>query len=292
MFASGCCQECLSDCATHLAHLPYCFVEHMFIYSRSRKGGATVCGRAMQQVENTGEFSEQGLLTGVDWDEWGSVFNVSPGQRRPVVVEDWSRRPQAVGMYWGLIRKNAPTNDIKPFNARSETIATIPRFRDLLSQRRCLVPCAGWYEWRREGRRKQPYFAHPMDQQAFALAGLYTAWRNDAGEIIASYCIITTTPTPALAPLHDRMPVVLAPEDEQRWVSKDITDLAAVIPLLRPYDRAPIEWYPVSTAVNDTHVDGPHLVRPHLRGAELRGTYSGDFEGELSPRQTMLIGMD
>lgn len=249
-----------------------------------------MCGRAMGNPGEGHEFTEQLSLTDIDWGEWGSNWNLSPGQRGPVVVEDWTGARQLVGMVWGLAQKDTHSSDIKPFNARSETIDRIPRFSRLLPTRRCIVPASGWYEWRAEGRRKQPYFAHPTDRAMFGFAGIYDAWREETGEIAGSYCIITTTPTPDLAPLHNRMPVILAPEDYDLWLSKRVTELGAIQHLLRPYDRASVNWWPVSRKVDNIRSNSPDLPIPCLDGAELRGTLPLEVTGTLAPRQAVLFG--
>jgi putative SOS response-associated peptidase YedK len=238
-----------------------------------------MCGRITRGRGEEFDNGEHWQLRLVDIPIWQPSYNVAPGQLQPIVLEDTFGIRQAITMTWGLTHKDAHPSDPKTINARAETVATIPRFSVLLPRRRCIIPASGWYEWRQEGRRRQPYFAHPVGQSLFGFAGLYNAWRDADGEIHSSYCIITTRPTDGLAPLHNRMPVVLRAEDEARWLSKEVTNLGEILPLLRPYEVGPVEWWPVSRSVNDIRQNGPHLTQPHLDGAELRGTLSGQFAG-------------
>src|SRR5665647_3762098 len=139
----------------------------------------------------------------------------------PVVVEH--DHVELVLMEWGLIPHWA--KDLKsskhPINARAETLAERPMFRGLLKHNRCLIPASGFYEWKQDGPRKEPYYIHLKESPLFAFAGLYDVWDDANGEAHPTYTIITTEANDLVAPLHNRMPVILRPEDEIRWLSPE-----------------------------------------------------------------------
>lgn len=221
-----------------------------------------MCGRLTREQGADMEFSERHRLSGADLDllNLGLTWNAAPGQLLPVIVEDARGRPHVRQMAWGLRARHGdgPT----PINARAETLLQRQMFRHLLPTRRCLVPATGWYEWRPEGGRRQPFYLSVTDQPLFTFAGLYDAWIGEDGAIVGSYCIVTTTPAPSISHVHDRMPVVLAPEDEARWLDRRLRDPRAVLPLLCPYPDDRLTSRPVGTGVNRPGNDGPDLIRP------------------------------
>ena len=149
-----------------------------------------------------------------------------------------------------------------PIHARAETAAEKPMFRDLIRRRRCLVPASGFYQWRRRGRGKQPYFVAVKGRPLFAFAGLYDEAEPGDGPPVASFAVLTTAANALLAPIHDRMPVILHPEDEALWLSREITDPRELEPLLRPFPSEELVAYQVATVVNDARRDGPELIEP------------------------------
>lgn len=190
-------------------------------------------------------------------------FNVAPGQQLPVVVGSAPTRLEP--MVWGLLPawvtdRSAPR---RPINARAETVADLPSFRQALKTGRCLVPASGFYEWAAATDRgpKVPHFFQRHDGGLFAFAGLYEVWRGRDGEEVRSYAIVTTAANEVVAPVHARMPVILAPEAEAQWRDPAITDPSVVLPLLQPYPGAAMIGYPVSRSVNNVRDGGPDLVR-------------------------------
>ena len=175
-----------------------------------------------------------------------SHFNIAPGSTNPVIVVH--ERAEAVMMQWGLVPHWA--KDIstihRPINARAESLAEKPMFRDLLRTKRCIVPASGFFEWKQEGGRKVPFYFHVQDDPVFAFAGLYDVWSNPAGTTLTTYTIITTTPNELMAPIHDRMPVILRQDDEMRWLSRDVLPTDEVKRILAPYPAEGMEAYPVS----------------------------------------------
>jgi putative SOS response-associated peptidase YedK len=148
---------------------------------------------------------------------WVPRWNIAPTQRVPIVRQDRKEPKRTFCLVrWGLIPYWAkePSIGLKTINAMSETAADKPAFRDAMRRHRCLVLADGFYEWKRIGARdKQPYSFSMIDDSAFAFAGLWERWRNPAGEFVETCTILTTKPNSLVADVHDRMPVILKPED-------------------------------------------------------------------------------
>ncbi len=191
-----------------------------------------------------------------------SRFNVPPSQTMPVVVQ--REQTEIVPMRWGLVPHWAKdlTAAQRPINARAETLAERPLFRGLLKRNRCLVPASGFYEWKRDESRKTPYYIRLRDADLFAFAGLYDVWHDAGGATCPTYAIVTTAANRVVAPLHDRMPVILGREDEERWVAGGPPGPEELRSLLGPYSAGAMEAYPVSTRVNSPAADDPSLVAP------------------------------
>ena len=184
-------------------------------------------------------------------------FNVMPSQMMPVIIG--GEPPHLELMQWGFIP--SWSKDGKGFiNARAETVAERPAFRQALRFQRCLVPAGGFYEWRQTPRGKVPHYIHLKDARLFSFAGIYSTWTNPQGEEVRTYAIITTEANELMAPIHNRMPVILRREDEATWLNPAETDPGPLLDLLRPYVADEMEAYPVSRAVNDPANDGPDLL--------------------------------
>ena len=173
---------------------------------------------------------------------------------------------------WGLVPHWAKDMKLGASltNARAETIAAKPAFRDAFARRRCLVPVDGFYEWYRPGEgAKQPYaFAHPAnaagERPPLVLAGLWEAWRDPAGELLRTITLVTTAANRVMAPIHHRMPVILAPEDWAVWLGESAGDAAA---MMRPCAEGLLDHWPVSSAVGNVRNQGAELPLP--QGAAL-----------------------
>lgn len=167
-------------------------------------------------------------------------------------------------MRWGLIPSWArdPAIGGRMINARSETAADKPAFRSALRRRRCLVPADGFYEWQPVGRVKQPYHIHAAGGGPLAIAGLWERWTAPDGGDIETCALLTTAANDAVAALHDRMPVILSPDDFSRWLDPAVTDPAVIADLLRPVAADHLTWHPVSTRVNRVGEDDADLLRP------------------------------
>ena len=191
-----------------------------------------------------------------------SHFNIAPGSTNPVIVVH--ERAEAVMMQWGLVphwAKNITTTH-RPINARAESLAEKPMFRDLLKSQRCIVPASGFFEWKQEWGRKIPFYIHVKDDPVFGFAGLYDVWRNPAGTTLRTYAIITTASNDLMAPIDNRMPVILRQDDEIRWLSRDVLPAEDLHRILAPYPPEGMEVYPVSERVNNTAADDEQLVLP------------------------------
>lgn len=175
------------------------------------------------------------------------------------------RRRYLSYLRWGLIPSWAkdPKVGDRMINARAESLADKPAYERAFRRHRCLVPAEGFYEWQRRGSRKQPMFIHRRDGEPMAFAGLWAAWRdpNDAdGEWLRSCTIVTTGANDTVAPLHDRMPVVLEERDWDRWLDPDAGNVDGLARLLQPASDDLLVAYPVGNAVNSAENDGPELV--------------------------------
>lgn len=231
-------------------------------------------------------------------EEWAALFglaevpslparyNVAPTQTVPVVragLEARLRRtrPESADeragpgrelalVRWGLIphwAKEAGGGSTL-INARSETVAEKPSFRDAFHERRCLVVADGFYEWQAMGRRKQPYWIGLSDRRPFAFAGLWDRWQPEGGEALDSCTILTTDANDALRDLHDRMPVILDAGDYDRWLDPDAASWE-IEPMLRPYPAERMTFFPVSTRVNWVDHDDPGCIEPLRTQTEL-----------------------
>ncbi|MBZ5722743.1 MAG: SOS response-associated peptidase [Acidobacteriia bacterium] len=190
--------------------------------------------------------------------DWEPRYNIAPTQPVPVVRRDDRGMTFNVSlMRWGLIPSWAGDTSAPMINARCETAASKPSFREPLQRRRCLIPADGFYEWQRAAKVKQPFCFEVGEGAIFAFAGLWDRWRDPNGQVIESCTILTTTPNELLADVHDRMPVILAADSYDRWLDPTMQDAASAVGLLKPFDSNLMRRYPVSTRVNLTANDGP-----------------------------------
>ena len=190
-------------------------------------------------------------------------YNVAPSQSVVCVRAALPvRNREAVNLRWGLIPAWAgdPAMGVKLINARSETVAEKPSFRKSFRQRRCLVLADGYYEWKREGARKQPYFIRLKTERPFAFAGLWDRWNNGEGKTIESCVVLTTKPNERLAAIHDRMPVILDPDAYEPWLDPGLQDATRLVTFLAPYSSDAMIADPVGTLVNDPRVDDARCI--------------------------------
>lgn len=166
-------------------------------------------------------------------------------------------------MRWGLIPNWARDVSIasSTINAKSETAAEKPAFRDPMKFRRCLIPADGFYEWKRTGAAKQPYCFEVHKGELFAFAGLWDGWRDPTGQWVKSCSILTTTPNAVTSAVHDRMPVILDRETYDLWLDPGMTNTQVVSELLKPYDARLMRSYPISTRINQVANDDEDCSR-------------------------------
>ncbi len=191
-------------------------------------------------------------------------YNLAPSQDAPVVgVNPNTPDTRSLRlMRWGLVPYHAKEAAKPIINARAETLAQRPAFRGLLPRRRCLVPADGFYEWRREGRFRTPMRFTLKSGEPFAFAGLWDRRLQPDGAPLYSFTIVTTSPNRLLEPVHNRMPVILRPEDEAKWLDPAATDPAALAQRLKPYPAELMVGYCVSRAVNSPVNDSPECIAP------------------------------
>jgi putative SOS response-associated peptidase YedK len=190
-------------------------------------------------------------------------YNIAPMTDVPIVRINAEGHRELVRMRWGLVPRWArdPSIGAKMINARGETIAEKPSFRMAYRRHRCLLPADGFYEWQAipggGHARKQPLHIGMKDGALFAMAGLYERWRNDDGDLIDSCTIVTTAANELLRPVHDRMPMIVAPEHYARWLDPANADVAD---LIAPCASDTMTYYPISPRVNNVRHDDASLI--------------------------------
>src|SRR4029434_4362256 len=187
-------------------------------------------------------------------------YNIAPMQDVPIIKRNAAGERELAQVRWGLVPRwaKAPSIGNRMINARSETLADKPSFRTALKYHRCLLPADGFYEWKQIGSgATQPQHVGMKDAPPFALAGLFERWLSPAGEVLDTCTIITTEANTLLAPLHDRMPVIVAPVAYDRWLDVANEDLTG---LFDPYPAEAMTYYPVSPRVNSVRNDDANLI--------------------------------
>lgn len=188
-------------------------------------------------------------------------YNAAPSHNILAIISDGTKR-RAGFLKWGLIPSWAKDPKIanQTFNARSETINEKPAFRTSFQRRRCIIPCDGIFEWKKTETGKQPMRIIMKSREIFSLAGIYDSWEGPDGKV-SSFSIVTTIPNRLMAAIHDRMPVILKPgEDEETWLDRAQTDTSVLRSLLQPYAASEMHAYPVSPMVNKVQYNVPMLI--------------------------------
>jgi putative SOS response-associated peptidase YedK len=196
-------------------------------------------------------------------------FNVAPTQRVLAVRSNEDGVREAAELVWGLVPHGAKqaSDAAKRINARVETLARLPAFRDAAAQRRCLVPADGFYEWRGARGRREPFHAALAQGELFAMAGVWERWRDPSGVALESVAIVTTPATPNVAAIHDRMPLIVDPEGYRAWLDPHEHDVAAVLKRLPTTRGARLALRRVSTRVNDVRHDDAQCLASAEQGA-------------------------
>ena len=224
-----------------------------------------MCGRARL----SSDVSEIKLVFSIPPERpppnFAASWNVAPTDSLPVVRYDARAGERSLDvMRWGLVPFWA--KDIKVgfsnINAKAEGVDTRPAFREAFQRRRCLVPLDNFYEWKKLGKDRQPYAVALADRRLMAMAGLWESWRSPAGERLRSFAIVTTAANQLLAPVHDRMPVILGPKNWPLWLGEAPTNPARLKALLVPCPADDMVIWPVDRRVGNVKNNDPSLIEP------------------------------
>lgn len=225
-----------------------------------------------QYLDETGQG--ESMPSPEEWEEIvrrHTSYNIAPSQEALVIRNgnDMGGK-QLASLKWGLVP--SWTKDLKqsrkPINARAETVAESGMFRGAFKNRRCLVPSSGFYEWQKlDSKTKQPHFIRMKNEEPMIFAGLWERWRREDDEL-QTFTIITTEPNEVMAPIHNRMPVILNQEECKQWLDSNTNDGAALKALLKPYSADEMEAYPVSSSVNSPANNRKDCLLPNVRPRE------------------------
>jgi putative SOS response-associated peptidase YedK len=224
---------------------------------------AAMCCRYVLQVETLQALAERLALSGPI--VWRTRYNLAPGEAVPVVrMSPGGEGREIAFLRWGLVPAwtRAGGREEARANARAETLAERPAFRSAFRHRRCLVPASGYYEWRSQGGRKQPWLFRLRDGAPLVFAGLWENSPDRAGGGLETCTVITTAPNQLAQTIHNRMPAILAPDDAKRWLDPRLTDPSDLAPLLRPFAAAAMTAIAVSERVNNVRHDDAGCLEP------------------------------
>ena len=222
-----------------------------------------MCGR--YRLSRRKQILEEHFNADFGEQDWTPRYNIAPTQPVPVLRQRPEKPKRVLSlMRWGLIPSwtKEASRAAGMINARSETAAGKPAFRDPMRFRRCLLPADGFYEWRRTGTSKQPFCFEVSDGELFAFAGLWDGWRDPSGQWIRSCSILTTTPNALTVTVHNRMPVILDRDDYDLWLDPDMTKIEAVSEMLKPFAARLMRSFPVSSRINQVANDDEACSAP------------------------------
>lgn len=194
--------------------------------------------------------------------EASSSYNIAPGSKVLSVVNNEGKR-LLVDFQWGLVPAWAkdPAIGDRLINARAETVSQKPSFRGAFKARRCLIVASGFYEWKKEGRGKIPYFIRLASREPIAFAGIHETWKSSQGKELHTCAIITTGPNALMEQIHNRMPVILSRDRQEPWLDSSVLPEEAQT-FLAPYPAEEMEAYPVSTLVNSPKNNSADCIIP------------------------------
>lgn len=225
-----------------------------------------MCGRFSQSLAGEA-IAEAFQLT--ETPDWQPRYNIAPTQMIPAIVAAEGNVRQFKPLRWGLIPSWAkdPTIGAKLINARSETVTEKPSFRSAFKQRRCLILADGFYEWRKQSGKKQPFYFRLKNGSLFAFAGLWEHWHDSEDNRLETCTILTTEANQTVAQVHDRMPVILHADHYDRWLDP-LQPSESLQSLLRAYDDDLMTAYPVGLTVNSPWNETPDCTAPLVKPIE------------------------
>ncbi len=227
-----------------------------------------MCGRFTRKES----FQDLAKILGFQmWHSLEARYNIAPSQFLACIRSNpQSNDRECIQLKWGLVPfwAKEPSIGHKLINARAETVAEKPAFRKAFIRQRCLVLADGFYEWKVEGKFKRPHYFHFADNRPFAFAGLWEHWEKVPDRAVDSCAVITTAPNDLMEPIHNRMPVILHPEDYALWLDNSMHDSQYLLSLLQPYPSQEMQAYPVSPMVNNPLNDRPQCLHRYEVGPD------------------------
>ena len=219
-----------------------------------------MCGRFVQKSE-IGLIIEE-FRVKIILGEAIKSYNIAPGQNAGVIINDGVKK--FMQFRWGLIPSWAKDTKMgsKMINARAETLPEKPSFKSALKCRRCLIPADGFYEWKRSGKQKTPFYIYSRSEHPLGLAGLWDKWLTKQEDALYTFTIITTGANSLIGSIHDRMPAIIPEPHREVWLDPDIKDVERLSALLKPYAPSELQMHRVLECVNSPQNNGPEIVRP------------------------------
>ena len=201
------------------------------------------------------------IETAFEENDYIPSYNIAPSQQVVAIINDGVKN-RLGHLRWGLIPPWAKDEKIgyKMINARAETAAEKPSFRNAFKRKRCIIPADSFYEWKKTEKGKVPMRFKLKSDGIFALAGLWESWKSPEGTTIHTCTVITTTPNELVRPVHGRMPVILRPEDEAIWLAPNNEDAELLGNLIHPFNEEEMDRYAVSSAVNSPKNNDASLI--------------------------------
>jgi putative SOS response-associated peptidase YedK len=198
-----------------------------------------------------------------EWDiEYPPRYNIAPSQDILIVINDGKRR--LIKSRWGFVPSLSRdlNTGYRMINARAETVAGSRAFKSAFEKQRCLVVADGFYEWRKEGTTRKPFYIRLKSHKPFGFAGLYNVWTSPEGEPLCTSTILTTNANELVTPIHDRMPIITPADKYDLWLNPGVSDHAALQDVLIPYPSGEMELFPVTPRMNSVARDSPENIRP------------------------------
>lgn len=222
-----------------------------------------MCGRFTLFAPYTDIIERFDIESAFQESDYIPSYNIAPSQQVAAIINDGTKNRLGY-LRWGLIPPWAKDEKIgyKMINARAETIAEKPSFKQAFAKRRCIIPADSFYEWQRKDGKNIPMRIKLKSDSLFGIAGLWESWKSPEGKIVHTCTAITTEPNELVKPIHNRMPVILKREEEARWLDPTITDIHFLGNMLQSFDEEQMEAYQISPAVNSPKYNDQSLITP------------------------------